>query len=36
MDFSVLEKHKNNLLAFTAGVVVAIGATWAVANNLHA
>jgi mannitol-specific phosphotransferase system IIBC component len=33
---SVIEKHKNNLLAFTAGVVVAVGVTWTVAGNLHA
>lgn len=36
MDFSVIEKHKNNLLAFIAGAVVALGATWTVAGNLHA
>ncbi|WP_313168277.1 hypothetical protein [Massilia oculi] len=36
MDFSVMEKYKNNLLAFFAGAVIALGATWTVAGNLHA
>jgi hypothetical protein len=36
VDFSAIEKHKNNLLAFIGGAVVALGATWTVAGNLHA
>jgi hypothetical protein len=36
MDYSIVEKYKNNLLAFIAGALVSAGATWTVAGNLHA
>lgn len=35
MDFSIVEKHKNNLIAFASGAIVVSTIVWTVASNLH-
>lgn len=35
MDFTILEKHKDNLIAFCAGAIVFSSITWTIAGNFH-